>query len=249
VIGLPMTDARAALLVEPGLNGLEQSYVRGSGRYDRDVYTYVGNDPLDKTDPSGNCDSGPTCAQERDERAVLAGKMTSDEFRSNINARAAGTVIGGTVVAVGVGGAAVIGATSEAAAGTSAATTAVNAANGAAQAVTAAGTTTTSGAAAAGLATTEGGVFTGVSTGAGGAGAAGNATVQGLADAVPQIARTPFTGHCAECSAISNALNAGAKVEGSTMAAVRIATGKIMQACDACKFIAEKLGITIVPKP
>jgi hypothetical protein len=37
VIGLPMTDARAALLVEPGLNGLEQSYVRGSGRYDRDV--------------------------------------------------------------------------------------------------------------------------------------------------------------------------------------------------------------------
>jgi len=58
VIGLPMTDVRAAL-VEPGLNGLEQSYVRGSGRYDKDVQAYSATlkarlGPVDITSISGH---------------------------------------------------------------------------------------------------------------------------------------------------------------------------------------------------
>jgi cytidine deaminase len=73
--------------------------------------------------------------------------------------------------------------------------------------------------------------------------------VQALADSVPAAIRTGTTGFCAECSAVGNALNAGAKVEGGTMAAIRIASGKIIQACPACQFIAKELGINLVPKP
>lgn len=108
-----------------------------------------------------------------------------------------------------------------------------------------AGTVTTSSAAATGLATAEG-TFTGVSAGAGGTGIT-NATAQALYDAVPL--RNAYTGLCGECAAISNALNAGAKVEGATMATVRIASEKIMEACPACRFVADKLGINLVPKP
>ena len=40
---------------------------------DFNLYAYVKNDPLNKTDPSGECESISTCQMERDDRVVLNG--------------------------------------------------------------------------------------------------------------------------------------------------------------------------------
>jgi deoxyribose-phosphate aldolase len=93
--------------------------------------------------------------------------------------------------------------------------------------------------------TTEGTVFTGTSTGAGGAGAT-NATVNSLVESVPGQLRNGYTGCCGEINAASNALNAGANVEGGVMATVRIASGKLMQASPACQYVMKQLGIKVV---
>jgi hypothetical protein len=96
--------------------------------------------------------------------------------------------------------------------------------------------------------TADGAVFTGLSTGAGGAGAT-NATVQALVDEVPDAIRRVTTGCCGEIDAFSKALNAGAKLDGATAATIRIASEKIIEGCPACKWVAEKLGVNLVPKP
>ena len=66
---------------------------------------------------------------------------------------------------------------------------------------------------------------------------------------VPAASRAPFHGCCGEVNAMSNAANAGARLEGSVVATVRAVgreAGQIMDACSSCRAIAAKLGITIV---
>jgi hypothetical protein len=205
------------------------------------VYTYAGNDSLDRTDPAGleaacivvnNCDLKIPQVSETTAKVIIVGTLA----------------VGAVVTAGVIAGVATGASAATAAAATDAGSTAVAAATGAGQAATAAGTVTTSGAAAAGIVAADGTVATGLSTGAGGAGIT-NATVQAAADAIPGGIRTGITGLCAECNAMSNLANMGAKLEGATMATVRIVSEKIMQACPSCKFIAEKLGVNIVPKP
>lgn len=63
------------------------------GKDDLNLYAYVGNDPLDRTDPSGLCDLA--CPElEADERAVLNGTMSQDEFIDRAGNRAAGATAG-----------------------------------------------------------------------------------------------------------------------------------------------------------
>jgi len=66
---------------------------------DLDLYAYVGNDPLDKTDPSGLCESIATCEIENDDRAFLSGHMTAEEHPERAAARAGGALVGFGVLA------------------------------------------------------------------------------------------------------------------------------------------------------
>ena len=105
------------------------------------------------------------------------------------------------------------------------------------------------GGATTGLVTRAGQVFEGASTRAGGPGAPTNAAVQAAADSVPAAARSPFHGCCGEVNAMSNAANAGARLDGAVAATVRAtgrAAGELMRACSSCRAIAEKLGVKLI---
>jgi RHS repeat-associated protein len=205
------------------------------------LYAYVGNDPIGGRDSTGMfCESRATCEQSADDRALLSGDITPKQYQDNANARAAGGLIGAAIV---VGGVAVAGETVAAVATTSevaASELAVNSAVDAGALATEAGASSASTTSA--LVTTEGEVFTGASTGAGGAGAT-NSEVASLVSEAPQSA---YAGCCGEINVASNAMNAGANVEGSVMATVRASTGKLMTACATCRYVAQKLGIRLI---
>lgn len=55
-----------------------------------------------------------------------------------------------------------------------------------------------------------------------------------------------YAGKCAECEIYSQAVNSDIKTEGGTIAAVRIDGEEVVEACDVCKFVANKFGITTV---
>lgn len=123
---------------------------------------------------------------------------------------------------------------------------AVSAARGAAVAARAGGASTGAGVSAG--ATATGKVVTGASTNAGGPGQATNATVQAALDSVPQGIQPAYHGCCGEIDVFSKLLNAGEDVAGSVVATVRAGTGKVMDACPSCQWVANKLGATTVPK-
>ena len=132
-----------------------------------------------------------------------------------------------------------------------AAARAIAAANAAAATAQAAGATS---GATAGLVTESGEVFVGASTNAGGPGMATNATVQEALDGVASSGEvSPFHGCCAEINAMSNAVNAGARLQNSVVATVRAAgssAGRLMRACASCQAVAERLGVrTVTPPP
>jgi RHS repeat-associated protein len=61
------------------------------------LYAYVRNDPVNRTDPTGLQDSFEL-ATRRDEQAYLKGEITEEEFRERQQARGAGGVIGAAIV-------------------------------------------------------------------------------------------------------------------------------------------------------
>jgi hypothetical protein len=124
------------------------------------------------------------------------------------------------------------------------AATALAAANGAADAAVAAGTVTSANAAATGIVAADGTVAVGTSGGAGGVFT--NPTVQALYKAVPDALRKVTTGRCGEACGFGNLVNAGVTAEGSIAVTIRIASRKVIEACPACKFVAEKLGAKTV---
>jgi RHS repeat-associated protein len=64
---------------------------------DLNLHAYVYNDPIDRTDPSGMCDV--VCPPiDVDERAVLRGEMSREEYMDRAGARATGAQIGLFVV-------------------------------------------------------------------------------------------------------------------------------------------------------
>ncbi len=60
------------------------------------LYAYVANDPVNGTDPTGT-ESAWEDATLRDERALLDGKISEQEFRDRQQARSAGGVIGAAI--------------------------------------------------------------------------------------------------------------------------------------------------------
>jgi hypothetical protein len=100
-----------------------------------------------------------------------------------------------------------------------------------------------------GLVTRTGQVFRGSSTRAGGPGRPTHPAVQRAADSVPIGRRSPYHGCCAEVNAVSNALNAGARVRGSVVATVEAAgrrAGEVVNSCSSCTWILERLGVKSV---
>jgi RHS repeat-associated protein len=66
------------------------------------LYGYVGNDPVNHTDPTGMLQDSFELATRRDDLAYLRGEIDEDEYRQRQQARGAGGVIGGLLVAGGL---------------------------------------------------------------------------------------------------------------------------------------------------
>jgi RHS repeat-associated protein len=76
----------------------------GFGGGDPNLYGYVFGDPVNGIDPLGLfCDGGFTCGMLRDEREMLEGRMSSDEYRERQVARGFGGIIGVGAVATVLG--------------------------------------------------------------------------------------------------------------------------------------------------
>jgi uncharacterized protein RhaS with RHS repeats len=60
------------------------------------LYAYVGNNPINKVDPDGK-ESRVAIQIGQDERALLSGQMTAEEFTANIEARGAGALAAASV--------------------------------------------------------------------------------------------------------------------------------------------------------
>ena len=88
------------------------------------------------------------------------------------------------------------------------------------------------------------GTETGVSTTAGGP---GTATNQSVADAMNAVKNpSAYHGHCGEINLFSKLLNQGEQLAGRSVAAVRVTTGKLVQACSTCQSVANYFGVHII---
>jgi RHS repeat-associated protein len=64
------------------------------------LYAYVGDDPVDNLDPSGQQECGVCAAEERDNRAYLEGTISKDELNARRDARGLGVAAGAAVAGV-----------------------------------------------------------------------------------------------------------------------------------------------------
>jgi RHS repeat-associated protein len=191
-------------------------------------YDYVGNDPLNRSDPSGLQSferAGSEEFRRATERGMSDGQAGTKAAMDGLKGIAAGIAVGAVVIA----------ATPEAAA-----VTATNAARTAATEATAGGSTR---GAVSGLVTKAKEIFTGASTNAGGPGGPTNPAVEKVVDSIPKGVQSVFHGCCGEVNAVSKALNAGADVAGSTIRTISIQTGKVIEACSSCQAILTRFGI------
>jgi hypothetical protein len=188
----------------------------------------VGNDPLNRSDPSGLQSferAGSEEFRRATERGMSDGQAGTKAAMDGLKGIAAGIAVGAVVIA----------ATPEAAA-----VTATNAARTAATEATAGGSTR---GAVSGLVTKAKEIFTGASTNAGGPGGPTNPAVAKVVDSIPKGVQSVFHGCCGEVNAVSKALNAGADVAGSTIRTISIQTGKVIEACSSCQAILTRFGI------
>jgi RHS repeat-associated protein len=207
-------------------------------------YVYGNNNPILDTDPDGR-ETG--VALRNMNLGVGYPQLPAQTFAEKAIAGGALALVAAPIFAITSAASAT--ATVAAVGAESSSSAAVGAAIDASVAAQSAGATS---GATTGLITEAGEVFTGASTNAGGAGAATNATVQEALNGVSTGARSAFHGCCGEIDALSNAANAGAKLEGATMATVRAAgrqAGQVMKACSSCQAVADKLGINVVSPP
>ena len=208
---------------------------------DIDLYTYVGNDPTDKTDPSGNSGGcAPNCppplTPEQQAAVEKAEKPTQDKIQNVLITAAMIAIQFVPVVDV--------------AADTAEAGTVVTEGGEAAQALATArsaaqdaGETHTGGTAST-LITKDGQTFTGLSN-RGQADFATNPDVTSTATSASNPSK--FAGDCSECGVVSQAKNTGAPTSGGRIATVRVPGGKIVPPCSSCSAVLSKEGITPVP--
>ena len=203
-----------------------------------DLYAYVGNDPVNRSDPTGQQDSLDMHMRQDDE-ALLNHKISESTYLERQRARGVGGLIGGAIVAPALM------AEPAVAAGLGAASDdiALAAANEEAMVAQAAGATERS--AAAGFVGPAGETLSGASGGAGGTGAT-NATISTALDNVPEAIRPAFHGCCAEIDVMSKAANMGIKLEGSVVATVRVWSNELIAACPSCAHVARELGVRVV---
>ncbi|HKX92213.1 MAG TPA: RHS repeat-associated core domain-containing protein [Sphingomicrobium sp.] len=65
------------------------------------LYAYVGNDPVNATDPTGEQDTSVERAIDRDIRDLQSGRIDEDEYRERQQARGAGAAIGAAILVTG----------------------------------------------------------------------------------------------------------------------------------------------------
>jgi RHS repeat-associated protein len=210
------------------------------------LYEYVGDDPIDHTDPSGEacwfCLSGETTHNQDGTvtirsneflRVFVPGQIAWDNARTNWangnRSAAIGNALGGLVEQV----------VTVATGGLNRVTTPV--VSDAARAITTARTATNGGTGAvSALVRSRGRPFVGRSELAGGPGRPHNSIVERLVESAPAH---PYRGCCAEIDAASQALNAGVDVAGSFIATVRNQTGHIIAECPTCQMVLNALRI------
>lgn len=198
------------------------------------LYAYVANDPINKTDPTGMespsyslTGRGPELLPPSKERLLAATAVTGGVVLATAATPVMVAVAAQVEVATMDGGPGPTGAS--VATGVARAEAAVARSEGATAGAT------------SGMVTRDGQTFTGRSTNSGGPGMATNPRVQSALDKVTNP--SPVHGCCGEINAVSKALNAGADVVGATMSTVRTTTDKVMQACTTCQSVMKYFGI------
>jgi RHS repeat-associated protein len=208
------------------------------------LYAYVGNDPLNFTDPNGLVkDALQTPVPNYDQDTGLQyGTVTLGQkllpYAISVGATAA--LFGGEAALPALAPAAG-GAAPELEA------TALNAARITGNAAQASGA---SSGAAGSIVTAEGTVFTDVSTGVASRTAALNPSVsQVLSEQIGTAYESKFAGGCAEVGCLSQLLNAGANPEGAVSVVVKIrgignpGNGQIIPACPSCANLLSRFGV------
>jgi RHS repeat-associated protein len=185
------------------------------------LYAYVGNDPVNRNDPSGLA-SEPI----PDKKDYVQSVKNSIKSALNAPGKALATANS---------------ALTKAATKTDSALT--YARNAALKAV-ASGLPGKGGVTSA-LVTKDGAVTIGNSTNSGGPGKPTNDKVADLVrtDVAKNGDLTGFAGCCGEINAVSESLNAGRDVVGGAIASVRTATGKIVEACPTCQAVLNHFNI------
>jgi RHS repeat-associated protein len=204
------------------------------------LYAYVGDDPVDHNDPSGE-----NCASVEGSCAPQQSKALTEANVKTMEAHPTATKVVAGAIAVGMTAGTAAAVLSEAAGAEALSEGAMAARSEAAAQESAAGSRAAGNNAGANsaLTTQRGQTVTGQSTRAGGPGQPTNARVQAVADRVPQSIRPGFHGCCGEVNAISKALNMGIDVSGSVMRTVATKTGELMGACASCQAIMRDFGI------
>lgn len=205
-------------------------------------FRYAANNPYRFTDPDGRAESPAWM------RAMIPGQVTWDYAVTSFeNGNYGKGAIQGTVaIAEGATVILTLGQAQVATTTSRAAVQEISAVGAARQASTAAQASGATGGATTGLVTKSGEVFIGASANAGGPGVATNPAVQKILDSLSPALRSCFHGGCGEVNAASNALNAGANVEGGVIATVRTLGAEIMEACPSCAQVADRLGMKVV---